>query len=40
MTILESIQGGMFKNENPSLENKQIETGHDKNQGSIIRTSS
>ena len=30
MTKLESTKGGMFRNENPTLENKQIEAGHDK----------
>ena len=30
MIILESTKEGMFKNENPILENKQIEVGHDK----------
>ena len=39
MTILESTKKGMFKNENPTLKNKQIEVGHDKNQESMLRTS-
>ena len=30
MTALESTKKGMFKNENPISENKQIEVGHDK----------
>ena len=30
MTILESTNEGMFKNENTISENKQIEVGHDK----------
>ena len=40
MTTLESTKGGMFKNENPISENKQIEVGHGKNQESMLRTSS
>ena len=40
VTTLESTKWGMFKNENPTLENKQIEVGHDKNQESMLRTSS
>ena len=40
MTVLESTKEGMFKNENPISENKQIEVGHDKNQESMLRTSS
>ena len=30
MTTLESTKGGMFMNENPTLEDKQIEVGHGK----------
>ena len=40
MTVLESTKEGMFKNENPISENKQIEVGHDKNQESMLRISS
>ena len=40
MTALESTKGGMFKNENPISENKQIEVGHGKNQESMLRTGS
>ena len=40
MTALESTKEGMFKNENPISENKQIEVGHGKNQESMLRTSS
>ena len=28
---------GIFRNENPTLENKQIEVGHDKKQESMLR---
>ena len=40
MTKLEWAKGGMFKNENPTSENKQIEVGHGKNQESMLKTSS
>ena len=40
MTTLESTKEGMFKNENPISENKQVEVGHSKNQESMLRTSS
>ena len=40
MTALESTKEGMFKNENPISENKQIEVGHGKNQELMLRTSS
>ena len=40
MTALESTKEGMFKNENPTLEDKQIEVGHGKNQELMLRTSS
>ena len=39
MIALESTKEGMFKNENPISENKQIELGQ-KNQKSMLRTSS
>jgi hypothetical protein len=40
VTILESTERGMFKNENPTWEDNQMEIGHDKNQESMLRTSS
>ena len=40
MTTLESTKRGMFKNENLTLENKQIEVEMTKNQESMLRTSS
>ena len=40
VTTLKSSEGGMFKNKNPTWESNKIEIGHDKNQESMLKTSS